>query len=286
MTNNYTVKTITRKITFFRIISFLVLSVGILISALEFRKYFRGTNGPAINKSANDLYDPALFRLNSLDKMAAYSDSLYGSSKIKDSAKYAAIMGNVLRERFFHGFAYYVFGHNTIGWALAPLVHEHLSAIVLPNDILKHPSGGCSQQSIVGMELFRLKGYMVRKVSFYDSIKNVGHFCFEAKYGGSWHFFDPDKEPDLELLERHLRPSAAELVANAPLLDSLYAKNGGTDSNRYLFHVQLGPENTFPAKNARIYQITTKFLSMTLPVWLFLGLWFVRIQRRNRAAKN
>ena len=39
----------------------------------------------------------------------------------------------------------------------SPLIKEDLNAIVIPNDILKHPMAACSQQSIIGMEVFKKK---------------------------------------------------------------------------------------------------------------------------------
>ena len=82
---------------------------------------------------------------------------------------------------------------------LAPFIKKDLSAIVIPNDILKQPMAACSQQSIIGMEVFKRKGFKVRKVGFfYDGYG--GHFCFEAFFYNRWHFFDPDLEPKLSIM--------------------------------------------------------------------------------------
>lgn len=275
-----------KKVTIYRILGFLILSVGIQITLFELWGRYKGVADPVVRLPENELFDPRLMRLNSIKKLEAYCDSVYGSSEIRDSALYAGIVGKTLRYRFYHGFSHYRLGQNFIGWVLAPYIHENLSAIVLPNDILKHPNGGCSQQAIVGMELFRYKGFTVRKVGFFDPIIQGGHFCFEVKYGGKWHFFDPDKEPDLNIMERYGRPSIAELVANRPLLDSLYYQQDSTASKGYLLHYTHGPENTFPAKNARIYQLGTKFLSWTLPFWLLIGLWWLRNKRRKWLGKR
>jgi hypothetical protein len=60
-----------------------------------------------------------------------------------------------------------------IGSLLWPgeFVWSHLSAIVLPEDILKYPMAACSQQSIIMMECFKKIGVDYRKVGFEDIMR-------------------------------------------------------------------------------------------------------------------
>ena len=123
-----------------------------------------------------------------------------------DSGRYANMVARVIKYRFVHGYTWYHLGQNYMATILAPLVHRDLSAIVVPDDILKYPKAACSQQSLIGMHVLKDKGFIIRKVGFYDSIYG-GHFCYEAKYNGSWHFFDPNREPDENILLNNGRPS-------------------------------------------------------------------------------
>lgn len=222
-------------------------------------------------------FDPSLLRLNSMSRLQAFCDSVYGKKEIgvDDSAYYANMVGKILRLRFYHGYSYYYLGQNFLGWALAPVIHRDLSAIVIPDDVLKHPNAACSQQSIIGMELLKRKGFAVRKVSFYDPIERSGHFCFEVFYNGKWHYYDPDKEPELEILERLGRPSIEELTADLSLLDSVYHREDETVRRGYLLKYDYGQVNVFPAKKARLYQFGTKILSYTLFFWLLLLGWWL-----------
>lgn len=258
-----------------RIAGFIILSISLQILLFEVYGRYGGAKASYNPYENAEVYDPSLIRLNNLDKMVGYCDSMYGNQQITDSAKYANIVGIVVRNRFFHGYSYYRLGQNFIGWALAPYIHKNLSAIVLPDDILKHSNAACSQQSIIGMLLFMRKGFNVRKVGFYDPDSQGGHFCFEVFYGNKWHFFDPDKEPVREILEKHNRPSIAELEANRALLDSVYYREDSSVRNGYLLKFTYGPVNKFPAPKARIYQYATKLLSWTLFFWLIMFGWWV-----------
>lgn len=266
-----------KKTTLLKLFIFLLLSVAFQVLLFELYGRFQGPMKKVSYGAGDEWFDPSLMRLSNLSKLQAFCDSLYGHTQIatSDSAIYANIVGRVLRLRFYHGYSYHNLGQNFIGHLLAPLVHSNLGAIVIPDDILKHPNAACSQQSIIGMELFKRKGYPVRKVGFYDPQVQAGHFCFEVFYGGSWHYFDPNKEPELEILERHSRPSIADLTADYHLLDSVYYKEDSTVRRGYLLHYTYGPVNQFPAKNARLYQQATRFFSYTLFFWLLLIGWWV-----------
>ncbi len=260
-----------------RIAGFILLSIAFQILLFELYGRYKTPEIEFQFKEGSEWFDPSLMRLNSMDKLESYCDSVFGKPIIStaDSAKYANLVGFVLRYRFYHGYSYYKLGQNFIGWALAPFVHKNMSAIVIPNDILKHPNAACSQQSIIGMELFRKKGFTVRKVGFFDPIVIKGHFCFEVFYGNKWHFFDPDKEPVLRLLVDLNRPSIKELTSNKKLMDSIYYKEDSIARSGYLTKFSYGPVNKFPAPNAIIYQYVTMFLSWTLFFWLILFGWWV-----------
>jgi len=114
-------------------------------------------------------------------------------AKLYQFIRYRTICHNcsqILRGRFYHGYSYYELGQNSLGYLFAPLIKKDLSAIVIPNDIFKHPMAACSQQSIVGMEVFKTKGIKVRKIGFFADGYG-GHFLFEALFGGKCIFLIP-----------------------------------------------------------------------------------------------
>src|SRR6266487_5650695 len=208
-----------------------------------------------IINNEGEYFDPSLMRLNSISKFVSYCDSLYGIATInaKDSDYYATVISLTLRGRFYHGYSYYRLGQNFLATVLAPMLNKNLSAIVIPDDILKHPNAACSQQSIIGMEVFKRKGFSVRKINFHNK-KYGGHFCFEVFYGGRWHFFDPDLEPEIHTLAKMGRPGIKDLSQHHEIINALYAKNKRNYVLDQLTTYSYGKTNKFPAPNARIYQ--------------------------------
>jgi hypothetical protein len=126
------------------------------------------------------------------------------------------------------------------------------------------------------MEVFKKKGYSVRKVSMFDTVVNVGHFAYEVYYEKGWHFFDTDQEPDTQVLNEYNRPSAAFLAANpAIVLEAYHLRKDPQLFKRLLMSYKLGPVNKFPASNAYLYQVVTK--CFTCFGWLFfLIIIFIR----------
>jgi len=237
--------------------------------------------------NSGEYFDPSLMRLNTVSRFVEYCDSVYGNKGINasDTDHYATIVSLTLRGRFYHGYSYYKLGQNFLANIFAPFIHRDLSAIVIPDDMLKHPNAACSQQSIIGMEVFRRKGFSVRKISFYN--KNYGgHFCFEAFYAGKWHFFDPDLEPEIHTLARLGQPPIAELAKYPQLVNALYARNKRNYVQDEHTKYTYGKINKFPAPNARLYQYVTKYLSYTLWFWLILLYLFVRKKLTYTKKKN
>jgi hypothetical protein len=226
-----------------------------------------------------DEYDPSLARLNSVKRFAGFCDSLYGSVNILpgDSGRYARLVSHTIRNRFQHGYTWYRFGHNYVAAMLAPVFHKNLSAIVVPDDILKYPLAACSQQSIIGMKILMDRGYPVRAVGFYDPIIG-GHFCYEVKYEGDWHFYDPNREPIEEILNEYNRPSIKFLNEHPDILVAAYPQNTKEFSLSLYGTYKIGKEGKLPGANARLFQQLTKILSYT--AWIFFAVLFLVINRR------
>lgn len=223
-----------------------------------------------------EIYDASLSRLNTIDKLEAYCDSLYMAQR--DNAPYPYIVSGVVREKFYHGYSYYGKGHNVFATFFEPVLIPGVSAIVIPEDIVKYPSAACSQQCIVAMEILKRKNIPVRKIGMYDEVVMTGHFAFEAWYDGDWHYFDPDREPDRSVLNAKNRPSAKYLSEHPELVSAAYKSGDVAMFQRLLRSHVPGEPNAFPAPKALIYHKATNIMSHT--VWLFVGLiLFIRVRK-------
>ena len=224
-------------------------------------------------------YDPALSRLNSIDKLVMYCDSLYLSLTItinQDEIKrdYSDIVSSVVRKRFYHGYSYYGFSSNFMSLLLSKATIPGLDAIVVPDDILKYPYAACSQQSIIMMKVLQSKGFVTRKVSFQGKIS--GHFCFEVYYEDGWHFYDTNMEPDINVLNQYGRPGIAFLVSHPEILVKAYSHYPQNEILDIFPNYTYGEIDKFPASNAIIFQKIAKILSYF--TWFFLLFLFLIVR--------
>lgn len=224
-----------------------------------------------------DEFDPSLSYINTMDKLENYVDRLYkqGSYDLNDSSIYPELADSVVRKRFYHGFSEYEAGRNYVAGIVAKSIGTDWNGIVLPNDILKYPYAICSQQSLVMMELLKKKGYEYRKVGFYSKELGNGHYAFEIKYHNKWHFFDPNMEPDAQLLNKHNRPGIAELVADKKLLFSSYHFWNRNHIAKLFPTFFYGKPNAPIAQNATIFQRVTYLLSYSIWALFLVGYIYV-----------
>jgi hypothetical protein len=229
----------------------------------------------------NDIeeFDPSLARLNSIDKLVTYCDSLYLVTDFTNNQEevkrdYTAIVSSVVRKRFFHGYSYYGFSQNYIALLMSKATIPGLDAVVIPDDILNYPFAACSQQSIVMMEVLRSKGFETRKVSFQG--KTSGHFCFEVYFDGGWHFYDTNMEPDVNVLNIYGRPGIAFLVDHPEILVKAYSRYPQSEILDIFPTYTYGGINKFPAPKALIFQKLTKLLSYL--IWFFFLFLFLIVR--------
>lgn len=136
-------------------------------------------------------YDSSYFnRFQNVQDIISYSDSSLGTNK-RNSLAYYNFVAGIIRKRFYHGFSYYSFSDNPLSHLAGSLIWSNLSAIVIPDDIMKHPMAACSQQSLVLIEVFKRNQISYRKISF------NGHFALEGFIENQWRFFDTNMEPKL-----------------------------------------------------------------------------------------
>ncbi len=227
-------------------------------------------------------FDPSLVKLNSLGKIVAYCDSIYHdksySQNVNFKETYTDVVSDVIRDRFYHGYSVYKMKDNFLAVLFSKISISGLRAIVIPDDILKYPYAACSQQSIVMMEVLKRKGIDTRKVGFRG--KKDGHFCFEVYYGGGWHFYDPDMEPDVNVLKAFNRPDISFLVKNPGILIKAYHQYRREQVLDIFPNYFYGSVNTFSAPKAIIFQQLTKILSYTS--WLFFLIAFIVVRKKYK----
>jgi hypothetical protein len=227
-------------------------------------------------------FDPALSNLNSLQSLLKYCDSvsLLNPAKpaLSSEKNFTEMAAAVVRKRFYHGYSLYGFSNNYMAMMMAQMLGGGLSAIVVPDDILKYPYAACSQQSIVMMQLLEKRGIKTRKVGFTGNA--TGHFCFEAYYDNGWHYFDPDKEPDAALLASYNRPSIDWLNQHKDVLVAAYPQY----SKDYVLDVftkySYGQVSAFPAPRALLFQQGAKILSYT--IWIFFLAAFILARKKYK----
>ena len=234
-----------------------------------------------------ELFTPELSYLNSVNKSISYLDSIYllNHLAVFDTAKYVQIASRFTKERFHYGLSHYSVSENWISYLSGKLLWEHLSAIVNPDDILKHSEGLCSQQTIVFMEFLMRKKINVRSVGLGYS-EGPGHFLCEVYYNGGWHLHDVTKEPEWSKIENeHL--SMEYYLSNK---DSLYrayqSKLEKSEFNKITERVSYGNVNEFPAKKMLFFHQATYVFTYFLPsVFLALFLYSYR-KLRKRSVVN
>src|SRR5205823_8534340 len=112
-------------------------------------------------------FDPTLSYINSTNKLIAAADSSAEKNNIQQgSLQYAEIVSTIIRSRFYHGFSRYRLCDNWIAACGEKIFGHGLASHVNPDNILKYSYGGCSQQSIVLMEVMKRKNISYRSIGF------------------------------------------------------------------------------------------------------------------------
>jgi hypothetical protein len=275
-----------------QILFFCLFNIALLAAIIQFSGNagpFAGFNyeKPVYNKVEE--FDASLSRLTNIDKVIEYCDSLYvqqhGNTVAGKLGKdYTNLLSQVIRKRFYHGYSHYSSTDNYLSVLFSRATLDGYSAIVVPDDILKHPNAACSQQSIIMMEVLKKKGFKTRKVGFQG--KTSGHFCLEVYFDGAWHFFDTNMEPDAELLNAHNHPDIATLVADKALLLNVYNRYPRAEIMDIFPTYTYGEINAFAAPRGILFQQTAKFLSYTIWIFFLAAFLFVRRKYLRLSAKQ
>lgn len=239
-----------------------LLALGFLVMLLAGYYLVKSPPHPdSINKGYQwEAFEPTLVpKLRSVNDVLQYTDSSCAGQQ-RGSLNYVRFLSRTLSERFYHGYSYYSFQDNWIAWLSGKLIWDDLSAIVLPNDILKHPQAACSQVSIVLAEALKRISIPYRKVG----LKN--HFVLEAYIDNKWYLFDANMEPQFP----KGRKSVAELKAAHELYEGYKGKLSPEKVDYTFSVIKYGKTNGILAPNASIYHKVTAILSFLTPLFLMI----------------
>ncbi len=239
--------------------SYLIRLVVITLSVISSLSFFSKTKQEEYSKNLGhpwEEYDSSYFkRFQTVENIINYADTSPGAGK-KNSLEYYNLVAEILRKRFYHGYSYYNFSDNPLSY-LAGHAWSHLSAVVIPDDIMKHPMAACSQQSLVLAEIFRRNKINYRKIAF------SGHFALEGYIENKWRFFDTNMEPVLP----STRMSVGDLEAKGKIFVA-YANTGLGGS--YLHRLLSNP--TYGSVNEKLALKSTVFHRICL---LLVSKWFL-----------
>lgn len=237
------------------------------------------TNGLKETKSITESFNSTHTGISNLTKAIIYTDSVYminSKSNFFDTLLYVNTVSDFVKERFYHGLSNYSIADNWIAFIIGKFVWSHVSAIVIPNDLLKHNEGLCSQQTIVFLALLKQKGISFRSVGLGYS-KGPGHFLSEVRYQGDWHLYDVTMEPEWEKVKsKHMSMAYYQYYPDSLYLAYQYRLEK-TLFDKIMERVEFGKINEMPAKNMQLFHQITKLLTYVVPViFLLLFFWFYK----------
>jgi hypothetical protein len=230
---------------------------------------------PEYNKI--EYFDPSLSKINSVQKLTNYADSISKKKYNRNSLEYALVISGVLQNRFYHGFSAYSLRQNWIAAVAQSLFGHYIANPVLPDDILKYPYAGCSQQAIVLAEVMKRNQVPYRSLGF------PHHYATELEFNNSWYFFDTNMEPVMTVEDRDLK----NWNHNSDSLKKFYHKNfsainwGLGDGLK----AEVGKINAATAPRASLFQIVSKYLSRLLWIIPFLIAVYLSTRKTSRVRK-
>jgi hypothetical protein len=265
----------------------IIIGFLFVLSIVPFFIRLAKKNDNGVSKDKKELFCSELTSLNSVQQIVDYIDSTYhksSTSKGLDTALYVKISSDFIKKRFYHGLSHYTINDNWIAAIAGKLFWSHLSAIVKPEDILKHGEGLCSQQTIVFLEVLRRKNIHFRTIGL-GFKEGPGHFLSEVSYNGSWHLHDVTVEPRWEKVVNHHK-SIGYYMNNK---DSLFlAYDGRLDRkvfDRIMEKMVYGSVDEFPAKNMLLFHQITLVLTYLIPLVLFI-MFFITLFKSKAVSKT
>lgn len=247
----------------------IVFIIPLLLEQIDFEQDF-------VKSDSNEEFDSKIATINSIEKALIYIDSvvLINEETNFDTLLYVQTASSFTKRKFFHGLAKYKFSENWIAVIGANCFWSHLSAIVDPDDIIKHTEALCSQQSIVFMEILKRRGIKSRSVGL-GYQEGPGHFLTEVFYEGQWHLYDVNKEPKWSKIKNH-HMSMDYYISNKDTLFVVYEDQMEKDLyNKIMERVQFGTPDKFPAKKMFLFHKITGAITYILPIFFFVSALYI-----------
>jgi hypothetical protein len=251
----------------------LFLSVFIIVTFLYSFVSRPATEDSSMNHGYNwEDFDPSyVHQYQDVQSVIDTADQHISPSQ-RNSLEYYNFIAAIIRKHFYHGFSHYSFAENPYASIAGFLVWDHLSAVVIPDDIMKHPRAACSQQALVMMEIFKRTGTDFRKVGLYN------HFCVEAFIEGEWRFFDTN----MEFKVGNQRESLSKMIS-AGRIDDAYrmAENNEKPVRQIFSNVKYGMVNEVPGTRAKFFHRFCYFLNSRTAFFVLLGMIMIYVTGIN-----
>lgn len=218
-------------------------------------------------------YNSSLGYLNSVDRLIEYNDSTAKAAGISlNSIEYLVLLKNTVSDRFYHGFSHYNLNENWIAVLSEKIFGYGLATKVFPDDIMKNPMAGCSQQSSIIMAVAAKRNIPYRAVGF------PHHYALELNYKNNWYFFDPDMEPSLSINDRLHQNWNGEndslkkfyMVSRPTNVEFMFGKKN---------KAVLGTVNENPAPRLKMFLTITRYISRI--IWILPLLFFFALSKKR-----
>ncbi len=259
----------------------IILLILFLLTSVPFFVTVPSTN--EVHSSHQELYDPRLGSIKSVNELIRYTDSVVRSEKgdpSRDTILFVRKLSATTKRRFRHGLANYSITDNWIANLSGRMLWAHFLSIVDADDIMKHNEGLCSQQSIVYLEALKEKGIPARSVGL-GKKEGPGHFITEVRYGNNWHLYDVSSEPDWKKTTMDHR-SMDFYLKNKDTLYKVYESQMSREFfNTVMSEVSYGQVGDFPAKNMQLFHRVTYFITILLP-FVFLLLFINALVKKQK----
>lgn len=207
-------------------------------------------------------------QFNTIFKIQSYIDSNYTANNSNfDSFQYFQMTKEIVKQKFYHGNASFSWQENWIAFILGKYIWSHINSLVSPNEVIKHCSAMCSQQTMVFARLMSLRGYTYRYVYLKNTNGKKGHFCCDIWLGNDWHFVDVNQEPNWNNIKGKPNQNI-EVLKEKNKLDEIY-KNSAEfmhNLNSKDLKISYSTINEKLGVKMMIFQFVTKWLSYILPI--------------------
>jgi hypothetical protein len=239
--------------------TFKILAAALAILLL-LPNFFSTELSPVTPYNGKEKFDPTLARINSIEYLEKYTDSVATSKKIAEgSFEYVELLESVIEQRFYHGFSHFSTSENWIAALAGKCIKEDYACKVQPEKIIQHPNAACSQQALVMMAVLRNK-----KIS-YRSLGLPHHYAMEVLINNEWFFCDANMEPGISKQQRML----SHWKHQTNILKQYYDPTRYPDLD-YQFGknqiVTVGAINEIPAQKATFFHAVTVLSKIA---WLF-----------------